>query len=415
MDDLQVPAYTSRTLTRPPPWTNMPKSTRTAIYALASPLLSVPMAMAAPVGGNVVSGSASIGVDPLDANRTVINQSSQNTAIDWNSFNIANGETVSFIQPNTDAIALNRDFSGSPSQIFGNLDANGNVFILNTSGVLIGTGASIDVGGLLISDQQISDADASKFGTYTSGQAWQLPFSDRDLEAGGIEILGSVHSSDRNGITVIGQYIYIEGDISSGVAGSDPGGPIHFLSGGSTVLVTDPNGLYGVEITYPITNLLPGHDLLFEIPDSAPDASVIALNSDVIIEVEYEDGLPINPGNPTLQRAGIYYDASTIGTVAGLGQTTGVVITSSTAVTLPTTPGDEELDNINNTIADSLVEETEEASSELLGDAAPASTGSLDNIMQGCQPKDRNDKDCIKQNALKRYLGKLLIGGSLPD
>ena len=82
-------------------------------------LLGQSVAMSGPTGGTVISGAASIDIDPLDATRTIITQSSQNTSINWNSFNINTNESVVFAQPNGNAIALNRDFSGSPSQIFG--------------------------------------------------------------------------------------------------------------------------------------------------------------------------------------------------------------------------------------------------------------------------------------------------------
>lgn len=370
------------------------------------------LGLAAPVGGNVVSGSATIGIDPGDPNRTIIDQSSQNAAINWSSFNIANTESVQFNQPNVNAIALNRDFSGSPSQIFGSLDANGNVFIINTAGVLIGAGASINVGGLLLSDMDVSNSDAENFETIAGQQNWSLPFSDRDLQAGGIEVLGTVQTTGQNGITMTGQYIYIEGDISSLAAPNDPGGNINFLSGGSTILVTDPNGLYGVEISSPITNLLPGHDLLFEIPESAAGASVLAVNGNIRIEVEYEEGLPINPGSPGLDRPGIAFDVQSISSIGDGGQ---AIVTISRAIATPPTVDEEVLEEVDSAIVDALAEEKEESDSTLLGDAAPSGKGSLDNIMESCVPKDRADKDCIKQNAIKRYLGKLLIGGSLPD
>lgn len=358
----------------------------------------------------MISGAASIGVDPTDATRTIINQSSQNTAINWDSFNIATNESVVFAQPNANAIALNRDFSGSPSQIFGSLDANGNVFLLNTAGVLIGSNASINVGGLLISDLSVEDSDAQNFETIAGQQNWSLPFSDADLAAGGIEILGSVQATGQNGITLSGQYIYIEGDVTTLGAANDPGGNITMLAGGSTILVTDPSGLYGVEVTSPVTNLIPGHELLFEIPATAVDASILAVNGNIDIEVVYDDRLAIAPG--TVQRPGIDYSTQSISTIGDGGQPISIV---STAVTLPPTADPDTVGELDNTIADSLAEESEEQDSALLGDASSPNRGSLDNIMESCVPKDQTDKDCIRQNAIKHYLGKLLIGGSLPD
>ena len=373
-------------------------------------LLGQSVAMSGPTGGTVISGAASIDIDPLDATRTIITQSSQNTSINWNSFNINTNESVVFAQPNGNAIALNRDFSGSPSQIFGSLDANGNVFILNTSGVLIGSSASINVGGLLISDLEVSDSDAQNFEAIAGQQNWSLPFSDADLAAGGIEILGTVQATGQNGITVTGQYIYIEGDLTTVGVPNDPGGNITMLSGGSTVLVTDPSGLYGVEVTSPVTNLIPGHELLFEIPDTAVDANVLAVNGNINIEVVYDAALPIASGS--VQRPGIDYSTQSISTIGDGGQPISIV---STAITLPAVVDPDTVGDLDNTISDSLAEESEESESTLLGDASSPNRGSLDNVMESCVPKDQSDKDCIRQNAIKRYLGKLLIGGSLPD
>ncbi|WP_148572183.1 two-partner secretion domain-containing protein, partial [Aliarcobacter cryaerophilus] len=56
---------------------------------------------AAPSGGTVVSGTATIN---QSGNTTNINQSSNKAIINWQSFNIANGETVNFNQPNSNSI-----------------------------------------------------------------------------------------------------------------------------------------------------------------------------------------------------------------------------------------------------------------------------------------------------------------------
>jgi len=58
-----------------------------------------------PVGEDIVGGSGSISQSSLN---TTIYQSSQNLAINWQSFNINSNERVQFIQPNTSSIALNR-------------------------------------------------------------------------------------------------------------------------------------------------------------------------------------------------------------------------------------------------------------------------------------------------------------------
>ena len=110
------------------------------------------LAVAAPTGGVVVAGSASIGGA---AGATVITQASQNAVLNWNSFNVAAGESVTFAQPNSASVALNRILGGDGSAIMGTLSANGKVFLVNPNGVLFGKGASVNVGGLVASTLDI--------------------------------------------------------------------------------------------------------------------------------------------------------------------------------------------------------------------------------------------------------------------
>jgi filamentous hemagglutinin family protein len=117
---------------------------------------SMAQAQALPVGGVVTGGQATITTAP---NTTTINQTSQNTAINWQSFNVAAGNTVNFIQPNSRSVALNRVTGSDGSTIMGSINANGQVFLVNPNGVTFGKGAQVNVGGLVASTLGISDAD----------------------------------------------------------------------------------------------------------------------------------------------------------------------------------------------------------------------------------------------------------------
>src|SRR5207237_7340740 len=88
-----------------------------------------------------------------------INQSSQNVAINWQSFGIGLTETVRFVQPNSSSVALNRVLGSDPSSILGHLSANGKVFLVNPNGILFGEGAQVNVGSLVASTRDISDSD----------------------------------------------------------------------------------------------------------------------------------------------------------------------------------------------------------------------------------------------------------------
>src|SRR5689334_21190762 len=121
--------------------------------ALAS---AAPLVQAAPTGGNVVAGNATITSAP---GNTTIHQTSQNAALAWQSFDIGTGESVQFVQPNSQAVALNRVLGADPTQVLGNLSSNGKVFLLNPNGVLFGKSAQVSVGGLVASTANLSVDD----------------------------------------------------------------------------------------------------------------------------------------------------------------------------------------------------------------------------------------------------------------
>lgn len=136
-------------------------STALARLALSGLIASLAFASAAqaqdlPTGGSVTAGSATI---TSRAGSVTIAQSSQSAAINWNSFNIAQGNSVTFVQPDSNSVALNRVLGPDPSVIFGNLTANGKIFLINPNGVLFGQGAQVNVGGLVASTLGLSDAD----------------------------------------------------------------------------------------------------------------------------------------------------------------------------------------------------------------------------------------------------------------
>ena len=117
---------------------------------------SVTILSASPTGGQVTSGSASIAQHGTTTN---ITQSSQKASINWQSFSVASNETVNFNQPNASSITLNRVVGNERSVINGAMNANGQVWLLNSSGVLFGKNASINTAGLLATTAELSDID----------------------------------------------------------------------------------------------------------------------------------------------------------------------------------------------------------------------------------------------------------------
>lgn len=134
------------------------------ISLVVSALLgSATLSFAAPSGGVVTSGSATIS---QSGNTTNINQSTSKASINWQKFGIKADEVVNFNQPNKNSITLNRVIGNERSIIDGALNANGQVWILNSNGVLFSKNASINTSGLLATTKDISDTNFQK-GNYT--------------------------------------------------------------------------------------------------------------------------------------------------------------------------------------------------------------------------------------------------------
>jgi filamentous hemagglutinin family protein len=152
-------------------------------------------AYALPAGGAVADGNASIAGG---AGSMTVTQSTQNAAINWQSFSIGQGEAVRFIQPNSSSVALNRVLGSDPSSILGSLSANGKVFLVNPNGILFGQGAQVNVGGLVASTLNITDADFMAGNYRFSGSSNAAVLNHGVINAGGgyVALLGANVGND---------------------------------------------------------------------------------------------------------------------------------------------------------------------------------------------------------------------------
>ena len=116
-------------------------------------------AYALPEGGQVAAGQAAI--TTAGSTMTIAQQTAQ-AIINWQNFGISSGEAVHINQPNSQAILLNRVIGSNPSEIFGQLTANGQVILVNPNGVFFRPGSSVDVGGLTASTLNIANEDFLK-------------------------------------------------------------------------------------------------------------------------------------------------------------------------------------------------------------------------------------------------------------
>ena len=103
-----------------------------------------------------------------------VSTQSQQSIAEYLRFNIGQDETVNFNLPNSHAAILNRVTGGDPSQILGRMNSNGNVFLVNPSGIFFGNNAQINVQSLTASTLNIQNDDFLA-GRYTFERSASLP------------------------------------------------------------------------------------------------------------------------------------------------------------------------------------------------------------------------------------------------
>lgn len=115
-----------------------------------------------PTGPAVVQGQASW----QTSGRQLTVTNSAGAVLNWQQFSIGAQDAVRFVQPSASSKVLNRVVGQDPSQIFGSLSSNGQVWLLNPNGVLFGASARVDVAGLVASTLRLDD-DAWRAGLAT--------------------------------------------------------------------------------------------------------------------------------------------------------------------------------------------------------------------------------------------------------
>jgi len=86
-----------------------------------------------------------------------ITQTQQNAILNWQTFNVGRNTTLDFNGQASNWTVLNRvtDPSLAPSQILGQIKANGGVYIINANGIIFGGSSQINIGSLIASDLDV--------------------------------------------------------------------------------------------------------------------------------------------------------------------------------------------------------------------------------------------------------------------
>ncbi len=182
------------------------------ISLVVSALLgSAIIASAAPTGGTVTSGDATI---IQSGNITNVNQTTNKASINWQNFNVSSTETVNFNQPNVNSITLNRVVGNEKSVIDGTLNANGQVWILNSNGILFNSNAKINTSGLLATTAELSDKDFQD-GNYNfknSKSNAVVNLGTIDVSNGGYVVLASNEVRNSGTIKAVRGKVYLSGN-----------------------------------------------------------------------------------------------------------------------------------------------------------------------------------------------------------
>ena len=113
---------------------------------------------AMPTGGKVVDGDVAGITNGTVASGGTINVN-RNALIDWTAFNIGKNESLNFAFTKDHLNVINHVTGSEMSQLLGTLTAgkNGSVYLINPNGILVGSGARIDAGSLILSTLNATD------------------------------------------------------------------------------------------------------------------------------------------------------------------------------------------------------------------------------------------------------------------
>ena len=182
------------------------------VLSLGFASVSLAWSQTLPQGGRVSQGQVTIS---QSGQQMAITQSTAKAVVNWDSFDIGANAKVNIAQPTSQSVLLNRVLSDNPTQILGQLQANGQVVLVNPKGIVVGSDGSVSASAFTASTLNISDADfMAGNGRYTrEGSTGEVVNKGRISVAPGgyVALLGARVSNE-------GQIIAPQGGVALGAA-----------------------------------------------------------------------------------------------------------------------------------------------------------------------------------------------------
>lgn len=281
--------------------------------------------------GTVGSGTT------VDVDGSTLNVGAQgNGIVNWNDFNIREGRTANF--RNRDGASapkisiLNRVNGTTSSDISGTLnsDANVDVYIINRSGIVFGSGARVNVGGLVASTLDLDDSD------FLNGDQ-SLRFIGNIGETLGINVNAGATFDVPGNLLMLGAYVNTQAPMTAGgdlafVAGNDivvqsaAGAPLKFVINRGTAVpgaIRVQGDLKGQNVTLAMATRAGINNALLYIDGSVESTGAHATDNGVVLA----SGM-----SPYLGNVEVVLGAETLGTVATTHE--GGTLKSAASVTV---------------------------------------------------------------------------------
>ena len=141
---------------------NISKTIKGFAYAAGALVLFTNIALSAEMPKNPRVQSGNVTIEGTGTDHLRIQQSTNKSIINWDSFSVHKGGRVDFKMPSSKSSSLNRVTGSTPSSIAGQINSNGRVLLINPNGVAITKNGVIKTGSFAASTLDIKNNDFLK-------------------------------------------------------------------------------------------------------------------------------------------------------------------------------------------------------------------------------------------------------------